>query len=155
MTKLTFCKQCKQHPEKLFWPTRLPRSPPRILFKIKWEAIFVEWICKLSVSWVINTNLNHDQAGTRKDESDSLLQQYRTNNPFINVERVSFFNTKTQEEIKRMVDRAKLKRMTSCRHYLCSHHLLHISHYHNILPAALKLWYPIPQSALDAIKTPH
>lgn len=69
---------------------------------------YLEWICKLSVPQVIETNLNESQAKDLNPELDSLLQQPGLNNPFINANRGSCFNQRASDAISKMIKMAEL-----------------------------------------------
>ena len=71
-------------------------------------ACFVEWICKMSVPQVIDTNLSEDQAEALKDELNLALDQDIPHNPFIDANRGSCFNQKAADDIHKMVNTAEL-----------------------------------------------
>ena len=52
-------------------------------------AIFTQWICKMAVPQVIDTNLTDEQADALKDELDNLMQLDIPHNPFIDINRGS------------------------------------------------------------------
>ena len=71
-------------------------------------ACFVEWICKMSVPQVIDTNLSEDQSEALKDKLDLALNQDIPHNPFIDANRGSCFNQKAADSINKMVNTAEL-----------------------------------------------
>lgn len=50
-------------------------------------AIFSQWICKMAVPQIIDTNLIRDQADALKDELDGLMEIDVPHKPFININR--------------------------------------------------------------------
>ena len=64
-------------------------------------ACFMEWICKMSVPQVIDTNLSEDQAEALKDELVTCLDQEIPLNPFIDANRGSCFNQKAADDINK------------------------------------------------------
>ena len=62
--------------------------------------LFAEWICKLLLPQVVDTNLNKQQAEVLKVYLDTLLQQDSLLNPLIDTQRGSCFNQKAADEIK-------------------------------------------------------
>ena len=65
-------------------------------------ACFVEWICKMPVPQVINTNLSKNQAKDLKDELNTPLNQEITHNPFIDANRGSCFNQRSALQTRQL-----------------------------------------------------
>ena len=63
-------------------------------------ACFVEWICKLSVPQVIDTNLSEDQAEALKDELDITRNQDIPHNLFIDANSGSCFKRQLMASTK-------------------------------------------------------
>ena len=119
-------------------------------------ACFVEWICKMSVPQVIDTNLSESQADDLKDELDLVLNQEIPNNPFIDANRGSCFNQKAADSINKMVHTAEL----SWEDFLPALNFAHNTSYHSSITSTpfetLYGYKPrIPLSNLEAVTSPH
>ena len=119
-------------------------------------ACFVEWICKMSVPQVIDTNLSEDQAKALKNKLDLTLNQDIPHNPFIDANRGSCFNQKAADNINKMVNAAEL----SWEDFFPALNFPHNTSYQSSIASTpfetLYGYKPkIPMSNQEAITLPH
>ena len=117
---------------------------------------FAEWICKMSVPQVIDTNLSEEKAEALKDELDVFLNQDIHNNPFIDANRGSCFNQQASDSLNKMVNAAEL----SWEDFLPALGLAHNTSYQSSIASTpfetLYGYKPrIPTSNLEALTSPH
>ena len=118
-------------------------------------ACFTEWICKLSVPQVIDTNLSEDQAKALKDELDTCLNQDIPHNPYIDANRGSCFNQKAADKINKMVNPAELSWEDSLPALNFAHNMSYQSAIASTLFETLYGYKPkILMTNLEAISSP-
>ena len=119
-------------------------------------ACFVEWICKMSVPKVIDTNLSEDQAEALKDELDLALNQDILHNPFIDANRGSCFNQKAANNINTMVNTAELSWEDFLPALIFAHNTSYQSYIASTPFETLYGYKPkIPMNNLEAITSRH
>ena len=120
------------------------------------EVCFTQWVCKMSVPQVIDTNLSEDQAEALKHELDIWLNQDVPNNPLIDANRNSCFNQQAADSLNRMVNAAEL----SWEDFLPALNFAHNTSYQSTIgstPFEMLYGYKpeIPTNNLEALTSLH